>query len=651
MKRDPEKVTILIVEDAAVMRKIEFKTLTSLGFDNILEAEDGGVAVSLLEGGAPVDLIISDWNMPNMDGYELLCRVRADERFREIPFLMATGQGDKAQEQKALDAGVSSFVAKPFNENELQSKIDEALSGETAVEAGGEWERRNHLAVNGRVTIKVAHIQITDHIILGVLKHLIASGERVPEHFELETECLPGWNPVQQSLDSGAVDAAFVLGPIAMDLFSFGAPIKLILLAHKNGSICVRNRKGLLTEPHAEFFRDKSFLIPHKMSVHHMLSHLFFSRIGLNPGMAGEGEHDVIFEVVAPVKMQEFLAKNPNASGFMVAEPLGTKAIASGIAQLQFLSSELWDNHPCCVVAMRDEMVTQYPDAVQEFTEMLVHAGKFVEKKPEMAAEIGVAFLDPEKNLGLKVPILKNVLTEEKGIKTGDLFPDAMELAKMHDYMMKEMGIGKPIDMETFVDTRFAERACKDRLSSRRASRLNDSAQTAMEILVRSSGEENDNSKNMLDMEGKYLMFSLGDQEFGIEILKIREIVGMVPVRSIPQAPPYLKGVVDLRGKVTPVMDLKRNFGMGEMKTHARNCIIILENDTARGRSTLGLAVDAVSEVVSIRSGDIEETTFFGASIDTGHIRAMAKVENGVKLLLDADRIMQAGDPDVLMSA
>ena len=641
MKIDPENTTILIVEDAAVMRKIEKKTLKALGFTRVLEAEDGQVAVDLLQKGESVNLIISDWNMPNMDGYQFLQWVRSQENFKQIPFLMATGQGDKAQEEKAVEAGVSSFVAKPFNEEELRTKIDEALGLAEVPAAGGEWDQRNHLTEDGRVKLKVAHIQITDHIILGVLKHQIETGEVAPRHFVLETECMGGWNPVAESLDKGAVDAAFVLGPIAMDLFSYGTPIKLILLAHKNGSIFVRSREEEYREPYGDFFRGKKFLIPHKMSVHHMLAHLFFSRIGLNPGLENDGRTDTFFEVVAPVKMQEFLQSNSSAGGFMVAEPLGTKAIAAGAAKLQFLSSELWENHPCCVVAVRDELVEQYADAVQELTELLVQAGKFVEKKPEYAAEIAVKFLDPKKQLGLKVPILKNVLTEPKGIKTGDLFPDVESLREMHNYMRKYMGIGKAMDMERFVEQRFAQKACKDRVSGFRASVLKDSAEAVGGILNRGTEVAEDDSKVMLNLEGKYLMFNLGEQEFGIDIMKIREIVGMLPIRSIPKSPPYFKGVVDLRGKVTPVMDLKLKFGMGELASHDRNCIIVLEGDDG-GRMDYGLAVDSVSEVQAIKSGDIEQTPYMGATFDTGHIRAMAKIENRVKLLLDVDRIVQA---------
>lgn len=644
MAFDPKNVQILLVEDTAVMRKIEIKTLKALGFEGIMEAVDGDEAIGILQGERQVDLIISDWNMPNKDGYELLCWVKGNPATAPIPFLMATGQSDKAQEKKAVDAGVNAFVAKPFNEAELKSKIDEALGLVSTEEAAPGKTRGPREIVNGRVKLKVAHIQITDHIILGVLKHLIEKGELQPQHFELETVCMPGWNPVQSALEKGEVDAAFILAPIAMDLYSFGTPIKLTLLAHKNGSIFVRSNRDGYVEPYAEYFRSKSFYIPHKMSVHHMLAHLFFSSIGLTPGMVGEGQSDVNFEVVAPIKMQEFMQSNNASAGFMVAEPLGTKAIASGAADLQLLSSELWENHPCCVVTMRDDFIAPHADAVYEFTEMLVKAGKFVDQKPEMAAEIGVTFLDPNKNLGLKVPVLKNVLSEEKGIKTGDLYPAIEDLRTMNDYMVKRMRIGAPVDMDAFVDTRFADAACKDRVSSNLLAYLHIADSTAVDLLTRYAQVEIGEDKSMLNLEGKYLTFGLDGQQYGIDILRIREIIGMLPIRSIPQAPPYIRGVINLRGRTIPVIDLRIKFGLGTAAAGDRSCIVILASDQAGQEHFIGVAVDSVSEVLTIRSTHIDPTPSFGARIDTRHILAMAKAEDGIRMLLDIDYVLQEDD-------
>jgi chemotaxis signal transduction protein/CheY-like chemotaxis protein len=645
---DPKNITILLVEDAAVMRKIEVKTLKTLGFETIIEAADGEIAVAKLQENEKIDLIISDWNMPNKDGYELLVWVRADEKYKHIPFLMATGQGEKKQEKKAVEAGVSSFVAKPFNQDELNCKIEEALGVNQEAEADAQEESRPKITKNGKVRLNVAHIQITDHLILGVLKHLIEKKEMDPRYFELETHCMAGWNPVQEALEKGTVDAAFILAPIAMDLFNFGTPIKLTLLAHKSGSIFVRGNQGDYHEPYADFFRQKTFLIPHKLSVHHMLAHMFFKGIGLNAGMVAEGEIDVNFEVTAPIKMPEFLGKNPNACGFMVAEPIGTKAIAQGVAKLQFLSSELWENHPCCVVAMRDDFIGPYTDAVYEFTEMLVAAGKFIENKPEMAAEIAVNFLDPKKQLGLKVPILKNVLTENKGIKSGDLFPVVEDLDRMQQYMFHNMGIGSIIDLDKFVDTRFAEAACKDRVTASKTSVLHAADDMALEILNRAEKGEESSQKAMLSKEGKYLSYVMGNQEFGIDILKIREIIAMIPIRSLPQTPSFVKGVINLRGRVIPVLDLRLKFGMEETEFTERSCIIVLELEFDGRPVHIGIAVDKVSEVLDIKASEIEATPSFGINIDTSHLLAMATMEDGVKILLDIDNILSEKEMKVL---
>ncbi len=641
MNLDRSSIKILLVEDAATMRKIERKTLTFLGFDHVTEAGDGDEAVTCIQEAGPFDLVISDWNMPNKNGYDLLQWIRSHEETRKIPFIMATGQGDLKQEKKALDAGVSSFVAKPFNETELEAKIDEAFGVlEDAVTAPTPEERQTTHARSGRVTLRVAHIQITDHLVLGVLKHLLGTREAHADTFDLETVCMSGWNPVRDALRKGTVDAACILAPIAMDLFAFEAPVRMILLAHKNGSMFVRNQTGMYRPPYRDFFRGKSFLIPHQMSIHHMLSHWFFDRIGLSSGMTGEGTPDVTFEVTAPVKMPEFLRGNPQACGFMVAEPLGTKSIAAGIAESQFLSSELWNNHPCCVVAMRDDIIGPYTDAVYEFTRLLVDAGRYIEKKPETAAEIAVRFLDPEGTLGLKAPLLKNVLTEENGIRTGDLYPEIADFEYMQSYMVEKMGIGSRIDLEAFIDTRFAEAACTDRHRHHLPSRRRDDDKTVTEILERSGRDRCGAAKSMLNLEGKYLTFRLGGQEFGIDILKVKEIIGMMPIRSMPQSPGHVRGVVNLRGKMIPVMDLRLRFGMGGCEYSDRTCIIILDVGNGAESTQIGVIVDSVSEVNEMKASEIEGAASLGRSVRTDFILGMAKQEGGVKILLDMDRVL-----------
>ncbi len=152
----------------------------------------------------------------------------------------------------------------------------------------------------------------------------------------------------------------------------------------------------------------------------------------------------------------------------------------------------------------------------------------------------------------------------------------------------------------------------------------------------------------MADREGKYLTFTLADEEYGIGILKIREIIGMMPVTSVPQTPQFVKGVINLRGKVIPVVDLRMRFGMQEIEYTERTCIIVVEIDSRAGIIQIGIVVDAVSEVLNIKAEEIEDTPTFGTQLDTEYILGMAKMEGGVKILLDIDRVLSAEEIAVL---
>jgi chemotaxis signal transduction protein len=241
--------------------------------------------------------------------------------------------------------------------------------------------------------------------------------------------------------------------------------------------------------------------------------------------------------------------------------------------------------------------------------------------------------------LGLKVPILKNVLKEGQGIKTGDLFPVIEDLDKIQRYMYKEIGIGKLIDLEKFVNTEFAQNAFKDSTISRRPSILRESEATIYELLIRGVEKEVKTSKAMLSVEGKYLTFSLGSGVFGIDLMRIREIIGMRPIRSMPQTPGYFKGVIDLRGKVIPIVDLRLKFGMPEQEYNERTCIIILELGHG-GDGLVGVVVDVVLEVLDVKASQIEETPYFGPSTDARFILAMANIQGSVKTLLNIDHVI-----------
>ncbi len=146
--------------------------------------------------------------------------------------------------------------------------------------------------------------------------------------------------------------------------------------------------------------------------------------------------------------------------------------------------------------------------------------------------------------------------------------------------------------------------------------------------------------KAMADKEGKYLTFSLADEEYGVEITKIREIIGMMPITTIPQTPDFVKGVINLRGKVITVVDLRLRFGMDAVDYTERTCIIVVELAGQAGNILMGVVVDTVSEVLSVKAEDIEDTPAFGTKLDTEYIRGMAKIEAGVKIMLDIDKVL-----------
>ncbi len=157
--------------------------------------------------------------------------------------------------------------------------------------------------------------------------------------------------------------------------------------------------------------------------------------------------------------------------------------------------------------------------------------------------------------------------------------------------------------------------------------------------------------KAMADKEGKYLTFSMADEEYGVGILKIKEIIGMMPITTVPQTPEFVKGVINLRGKVIPVVDLRLRFGMDSIDYTERTCIIVVEVTGQAETIQIGIVVDSVSEVLSIKGEDIEETPTFGTKLNTDYILGMAKMDGGVKILLDIDRVLSAGEIAALEKA
>lgn len=150
---------------------------------------------------------------------------------------------------------------------------------------------------------------------------------------------------------------------------------------------------------------------------------------------------------------------------------------------------------------------------------------------------------------------------------------------------------------------------------------------------------------------GKYLTFKLDEEDYGLSLLKVREIIGMMPITSVPRTPDFVKGVINLRGKVIPVTDLRLRFDMPEIDYNDRTCIIVVEIATAESTVQMGIVVDAVTEVLAVKPEEIEPPPEFGSRLDTAYILGIANMDGSVKILLDINRVLTAEETAALEDA
>jgi purine-binding chemotaxis protein CheW len=157
--------------------------------------------------------------------------------------------------------------------------------------------------------------------------------------------------------------------------------------------------------------------------------------------------------------------------------------------------------------------------------------------------------------------------------------------------------------------------------------------------------------KAVADREGKYLTFALAGEEYGISILRVKEIIGLMAITTVPRTPGYIKRGINLRGKVIPVADLRLKFGMESMASTDRTCIIVVEITGAERTILMGIVVDSVSEVLNIKATDIEDTPNFGSHLNTAFILGIAKINGAVKILMDIDRVFREEDLNGMLQA
>lgn len=143
---------------------------------------------------------------------------------------------------------------------------------------------------------------------------------------------------------------------------------------------------------------------------------------------------------------------------------------------------------------------------------------------------------------------------------------------------------------------------------------------------------------------GKFLAFKLEDEIYGIEILKVQEIIGLMKITKLPKTPEYIEGVINLRGKIIPVIQLRAKFNMNDKAATEKNCIIVVRNSQNAHQSIIGLLVDEVSEVLNVLPEQIEDPPSFGSKVDMEFIQGIGKIGQKVVMLLDIEKVLNVAD-------
>ena len=298
--------------------------------------------------------------------------------------------------------------------------------------------------------ITLGYLKITDHLIMGITADKIQKGIESFDYFDLELRPYQGWNPLAGDLRAGVIDAACVLAPIAMELFHAGKKINVILQTHKSGSTIVTNKRANIRS--LEDFKGKAVLIPHYLSVHHLLFDKLLRDNGLDIG-AGK---DIVFDVAAPSEIPEIIEwdEKGKVGGFIVAEPFGSQVIKAGYGEEFKLSKDIWPNHPCCVLAIKEEVSEKNPDAVLELVTSLVKSGQFINENPEQASEIGATFLSQD------IDIIKRVLMNPGRVTFNELFPVLKDFDYIQTYLTSTIqAMSDKINLDKFIDTQYAREA------------------------------------------------------------------------------------------------------------------------------------------------------------------------------------------------
>lgn len=296
----------------------------------------------------------------------------------------------------------------------------------------------NVIAGGARVNLKLGYLPITDHLLM------IAAEREQFKTVGIQPVKFSSWPEIAEALKAGAVDGAFLLTPISLTLRQKGVPIKVVLLGHRNGSVITVKNSGEINR--IEDLKGKTIAIPSPFSTHNILLRKVLTEKHIDPAK------DLKIIDMAPPEMVNALASG-RIDGYIVAEPFGAQAEALKVGKILILSKDIWHDHICCVLNLRETVIASHPEAVQELVDGLTRTAAFIEANPALAAKGSTRIL------GQKPEIIEKVLTSPRDrLSFQNLTPAKADFAATQEYMIK-FGIAKErVDLAGYLDDRFAKR-------------------------------------------------------------------------------------------------------------------------------------------------------------------------------------------------
>ncbi|MFV0480685.1 MAG: ABC transporter substrate-binding protein [Campylobacteraceae bacterium] len=311
----------------------------------------------------------------------------------------------------------------------------------TAIGASVAISPMQTFAQNAKPKIKVGYIPITDHLTI------IAKGLEAYQNVEFEPVKFSAWPDIVEAIRAGAIDGAFLLSHISIQLKLQNVPVKGLMAGHRNGSVITVKNTDEINK--VSDLKGKNIAVPSRFSLHFALIQKVLKDNGINP------DTEVKLIDMAPPEMVSALA-NGKIDAFIVAEPFGAQAMAQKVGKPLMYTGEIWSNHICCILNMREEVIANHKDAVQELVTGFIKTASYIEKNPLEASVLSRKFL------GQKPEIIEFVIESPKNIVNyNDLIITKNDFDITQDYMIN-YGVTKArIDETQYLDNSFAQNAYK----------------------------------------------------------------------------------------------------------------------------------------------------------------------------------------------